>query len=689
MDKMERHQIAEDFREFYRDYYRDETATLAQKYPKDQRSLYVDWMDINRFESAIAEDYLSQPATMQQVLEEALQLTEVPVDTDFTSDEYANAHVRVRLPKHKEKGIGQLRSRDKGKYVAIRGQIERVTQKTERIKVAQFECHCGGTTRVPQPNDTLEYPQDCNAPDHSGKPTFTLQVDESLTVDERRLKLKQPPDESEGTGEELKVYLKDDLAFADGDRSMMGMTGERVTVHGILRRDESHTRGKSAKPILGSYVDAHALEFESSVADDIDTESHREEIQAHIDSGEAFTRIVESIAPGIRGGQRIKEAKKGIAYYLFRATRKQYDGGAIRGDIHMALIGDPATGKTQLLDFVNQVSPRVERLSGTDGTGAGLTTTAEQDEFADGSWVLKPGLLPRASGGHAIVDEIDKMQSEGVQKLHEALETQRIFVGKAGINATIKTETGVIVAANPSAGRFTGFEDFVSEIDLDPALFGRFDIIHTLHDNQQEDKDRAVAHSNLKRWQAATTGDETEISGPISIETLQAWIALAQEIEPVLTDEALDRIEEWYVEERQKEWDSDSNIIPITARSVPAVARMAEAHARVHLRENILVRDAEKAIDKIQAVMGDIFMNDEGVPNADVVTSVASKKNKQSQQERIDAIVDECGGETLTVSEVATRVKRDFDDVRGDLRTMQGSEAEKCGANRYEIKEVL
>lgn len=689
------HGILEHLISFYRNYYRDDIAKLAQQYPRENRSLYVDWSDLYSFDSDFAHDIRDYPygddpsRNFLGELHDALYEFDIPSGDSLESDDFADAHVRVRLPKHQRLGIGEIRDEHKEKYVAIHGQIERVTQKNTRLETVCYECNkCGNEVKVPQPKDSLQEPGSCTGA-CQGKPSWRKNLDESLTVDERRLKLKQPPDESEGTGEELVVYLQDDLAFADGDRSMMGMAGERVTVHGILKRDEKHTRGRNAKPILGSYVDAHALEFESSVAEDIETEQYEDRIEEHLKAPDTFSRIVESIAPGIKGGERLQEAKKGIAFYLFRAKRKSHDGGAIRGDIHMALIGDPATGKTQLLDFIETVSPRVERLSGTDGTGAGLTTTAEQDDFAGGSWVLKPGLLPRASGGHAIVDEIDKMKSEGVEKLHEALETQRIHVGKAGINATIKTEAGVIVAANPSEGRFVDFGDFVDQIDLDPALFGRFDIIHTLHDIQDETKDRAVATANLSRWQAATNDDEGDgVSGPVDIETMRAWVAIAQELEPELTDEAYNRIEDWYVDERAKDWDTEEDTIPITARGVPAVLRMAEAHARMHFREKIIVRDAEKAIEKMQAVMGDVFLNEKGVPDADAVTSVASKQDGKPQEERIEEIVEQCGGETLTVSEVAVEVQRDFSNVRSDLKTMQGRQAVQVGSNRYKIKEL-
>jgi replicative DNA helicase Mcm len=649
-----RHTVIEDLVEFYRRDYHETVADLNRAYPRDDRSLVVDWSDLNAYNSSFADDLRRLPhggdsdGDPLAELHDALYRVELPSGRGLQDDDWPDAHVRVRLPRHARMGVGDIRSHHKGQYVAITGQIERVTESTERITHAMWECtQDERRIEVIQPKDTVEEPPSCPG-SCQGKPSFDINLEDSQTVDERKLKLSQPPEESDGNGEDLTVYLEDDLAFADGDTNLMGMAGERVTIHGILRRDKQALRGSNATPIVGEYLDAQVIEFENSAADDVDVDEHRDEIQDHVDSGEAFDRLAASVAPGIKGGERIKRIKRDIVLYLFGAERKQTETGALRGDIHLALIGDPSTGKTQLLDFIEEVSPRVERLSGTDSTGVGLTASATQDDFAGGDWVLKPGLLPRASGGHAIIDEIDKM-SEGVDKLHEALETQRIHVSKAGMNATLKTETGVAVAANPTEGRFTDFGSFVEEIDLDPALFGRFDIIHTLHDEPNEAVDEDIAAANLAQWQRAADSDGADSAAPVSPDTFRAWIALAAETEPILTNAAKERLQAFYVSERTKDWDTDNTVIPITARAVTALARLAEAHARVHLREKITEVDAEEAIETIKAVMGDVYLDDKGRMDVDRTTNGTPSSQKERRQTVCEIINDYDGNMPMEV----------------------------------------
>lgn len=662
---------------FYRNYYRDDIGRLANAYPRDRRSLIIQWSDLNRAMPDFADDFVRAPHGADapdfdplDELHEALTQVDLPIDQDFQHDDYADAHVRVELPAHKRVGLGELRARHRGKYVAVHGQIERVTQSTERITTARWRCtKCSSDYDIPQPRDELQEPGRCSG-SCSGKPTFRLVEDECKTVDERKLKLTQPPEDAEGNGEEMTVYLEDDLAFANGDRGLMGMAGERVTVHGILKRDKSQTRGRSATPIFDSHIEAHALEWEGSVADDIDISEYRDDIERHRNADDTLQRLIDSTAPGIQGGQRMEHVKRGIVLFLFRARRKREQAGALRGDIHLGLVGDPSTGKTQLLDFIEAVAPRVERLSATDGSGAGLTATAEQDEFAGGNWVLTPGLLPLASGGHAIVDEIDKMDS-GIDKLHEAMETQRIHVAKAGMRATLKTEAGVVIAANPTEGRFqsTG-SGVLQEIDLPPALFSRFDILHTLRDRPDEDIDDNVAGAALDRWQAAAeSGDSDDVSAPVDIDTYRAWIADAQGDEPVLTDAAKDRIREWYVEERNEEWDEFENVIPITARSVLAAARLAEAHARIQGDDEITTADAEVAIDVIRAVMGDVYLDDSGRMDVDRVTQ-ATPTSQKERREAIYGIIDNADGKISLKSIRAQADERgiDPDTVESDIQ---------------------
>ena len=677
----------DDLSRFYRDYYRDDLGDLANSYPRDARSLTVEWSDLYAAMPDFADDLCVAPHGADEAgfdpleeLHEALYQTDLPVDQDFRHDDYEDAHVRVRLPTSERIGIGSVRSRHRGKYVAIEGQVERVSQQTEYVTVAAYRCRsCGTVYEEPQPRDQLTEPAGCADAGCSGKPSFDLIPEQCQTVDLRTLQLKQPPEEASGSAKTLTVYLEDDLAFADGDRSLPDMAGERVTVHGILERDLSATRGRNGRPMFDAYMDADVLEFENGLGRDIDLTEHREAIESVAESDDPMGQLIESFAPNVAGGQRIQQIKRAAILYLFGGYRKSMDDGTTyRGDPHLLLVGDPATGKSSILNYIERVSPRVERLSGTDSTGVGLTAAAEQTE--GGEWVLKPGMLPRASGGHAIVDELDKMDG-AEENLHEALEEQRVHVSKAGMKATLKTETGLVAAANPRDGRFGQYDNVLEEVDVEPALFSRFDLIHTLRDEPDADTDAAIAETTLSGWQDASAADgdsdPTVPDVPVPPETMQAYIAHAKQLTPTLSDAAKGRLKDFYTEQRGK---YDGDTVPITARANPAGARLAEAAARIRLSDTVTAEDADLAIQAIRAMMGDVFLNDDLSPDADRVTGATSSGQKYDQLKpdllgalnRDGPLLPDELSRMLSVDETRVRDALDYFKQRGDVIERQG-----------------
>jgi len=70
--------LTERFIQFYRNYYREEIGTLAQRYPNEQRSLYVDYDDLFQFDRDLAEDFRTKPDQMREYAEEALRLYDSP-----------------------------------------------------------------------------------------------------------------------------------------------------------------------------------------------------------------------------------------------------------------------------------------------------------------------------------------------------------------------------------------------------------------------------------------------------------------------------------------------------------------------------------------------------------------------------------------------------------------------------------
>lgn len=205
MARIENTDIIERFEEFYRNYYRSEIGELAQKYPIEQRSLYVDWEDIYRFDPDLADDFMAQPEQMREYAEEALRLYDLPVDVKL-----GQAHVRVHnLAETTE--IRNLRAQHRGQLVAIEGVPVEVEDPSPVLQQGAFECQrCGTLTRIPQTSGEYQEPHECQGCERQGP--FSLNFNQSEFVERQTFTLRDLAAPRSTTAGKLRVHLEDDIA---------------------------------------------------------------------------------------------------------------------------------------------------------------------------------------------------------------------------------------------------------------------------------------------------------------------------------------------------------------------------------------------------------------------------------------------------------------------------------------------
>jgi len=264
--------------------------------------------------------------------------------------------------------------------------------------------------------------------------------------------------------------------------------------------------------------------------------------------------------------------------------------------MHILLIGDPGVAKSVSLTFMANISPKGRYVVGKSASGAGLTATVVRDEYLRG-WSLEAGAMVLSHKGIVCIDELEKMDPGDRSAMHEAMEQQTITISKANVQAQLRAQTSVLAAANPKFGRFDPHQSIAQQIDLPPTLINRFDVIFTLRDIPNKEKDAKIASHVL---------DEHKKEGKDMIiprDIFRKYVAYAkQKVNPYLSEEAVSEIKKFYVDLRNRPVLSESAMrpIPISARQLQALIRMSEASAKLRLSNTVSKEDAIRAIGIIR-----------------------------------------------------------------------------------------
>ncbi len=664
---------------FFEDNFKSEIETIALEYP-EKKSLFIDYWDIDSINPSLAEGVVNQPYKYIFNAEESLK------NINVASKEKLNLHFRVKnLPEINRLIIRNIRANHLGKFKAVEGLVKKRTEVRPKLKTASFMCQkCGAIIKVDQDEDILKEPTECYA-DQGGCErisSFKLITSLSHFIDSQKIEIQESPEGLRGGAqpERLSIYLEDDLV---GEIA----PGDRVIVNGILH-SQQRRRGTFKLTSFDKTMDAISIESEELAFEEVEvTEEDEKEILKIGKNPEIYQLMRQSMAPTIYGMDIEKDA---LVLQLFGGlSKKMPDGTYIRGDIHALFVGDPGTAKSQMLNYLSKLAPRSIYASGKASSAAGLTAAAVRDEFGEGQWTLEAGALVLADMGIACIDEIDKMSDQDRSSLHQAMEQQEISVAKAGISATLKSRCAILAAANPKLGRFDEFMPLHEQINMPPALLSRFDLIFSILDKPNIDRDSELASHILNTHKAGEVQENiakskkskfskkqrdklmTNVLPELEPEFLRKYVAYAKRnIFPVMNDDALEILRNYYVDFRNSSEDS----VPFTPRQLEAFVRLAEASARIRLSEEVTINDAKRAINIIDQYLRRVGMDKEtGKIDIDIIATGIS----HSQHDRMRTIID--------IIHRLCEESKDGNAARNDIII----EAETNGIPAEKVREVL
>ena len=381
-----------------------------------------------------------------------------------------------------------------------------------------------------------------------------------------------------------------------------------------------------------------------------------------------------SLSPSIHGHTVIKRA---LALQLLSGCEKNLKNGThLRGDINILMVGDPSTAKSQLLRSAMMIAPLSVSTTGKGSSGVGLTAAVTSDPDTN-ERRLEAGAMVLADRGLVCVDEFDKMGENDRVAIHEAMEQQTVTIAKAGIHASLNARCSVLAAANPVYGQYDRTRRIQENIGLPDSLLSRFDLLFVVLDQMDPETDRMIANHVIKGhryrsdhggaghdsdyddddsddemddgervhsvWQRnrndSHVGKYSE-KDPHSNDILQhdflrKFLHFAKtRIKPELTDGAREFIANRYAEMRCRQ---DERTLPVTARTLETVIRLASAHAKARLSNIVEAKpDCEIAMDVLSFAL--YHEDGEGQKNNDT--------DADADQQEVAEVSDEGEGVT-------------------------------------------
>ena len=596
------------------------------------------FMELVDFTLSSMENYYKVKDWIEEIFNEIVQ--EIYGDYEFYNI------ILYDFPKEYKIDINNISSKFINKVVEFEGNIVYASPIVSVAKRYVYRCPKCGKQKEVYFEDLFENVKKLICSECNNEMEF-----EKITeyVDFQELIIQGLPNEK-GYAREQRVLYEDTQGVYNG----------YVRVTGIVR---AIPKSKNNKKIHNLVVQAINIEELDSYTIKL-TKEDIENIKKIAKRKDVIELLSDRLIPEIKGHTVIKKA-------VFLQQIKGVKKPDKRDAINILLITDPGIGKTVILKKIGKLPGNSYINLPTSTTTSIVGVVEKKTTLLGESFTLKLGIIPRTLGV-ACIDEF--YVSNADKKLLEVMESQEATIDKGGIHATIPIQCGYLCACNPKRGRFDRDKPIAEQIDVSAPLLSRFDLIFPILDEADEKTDEVVGNHIVKVHRAYLDG---EINRKINLEYIEVdgvkidmnfiikYIHYARQKKPKITDEADEKLINWYKEMRKKH--------VITPRQLEGAIRLSEAIAKAKLKDTVDVDDVEEAISIITECLKQVAYDPEaGIFDVDKITGT-----HKSEREKLDVILD-----------TIKKISHDNPDILVSFEDILNEVKEK-GINEEELERLL
>ena len=528
-----------------------------------KQALIIDYHVLEKYDTDLADILVINPAAILSWFNRVIDNSFITADTRERFKDVTITARFINIPNEVE--FTNLKSNRIGEFITVIGTVKRLADNKPKLKTGYYECNsCNNTVTIDQDiNKSYEvkptYCINCNSR------KFTLNQEMSNYTDIQLLTIQEPLDNViTNRPKEFEVIVSDDLVDTVTPGTKVKLTG--IFTYKIDKDDNTNYL------IIGNNIEP--LE---EITDINITETDKKEILEFSKRETILEDLVKLFTPNLILDD---EFKLGMLTFMVKGIPI----GNKREWINILLIGDPATAKTEVKNTIKHLSLKCITATGTGTTGKGLTYSTIKDNA--GTWSLEAGAYPLANGGHIIIDEFDKLQSEAQHELNEALNSGLVEVNRVGFNTQLPARAGALCIGNPKGKRFDKYKGLKEQINIEEDVISRFDLTFILKDIAETNLDDDIFNSLF------IASDEIDYS------FLKKYLTYAATLTPVIPKDVIVHMKDYYLDYRSRNNEEDT-VIVITARQGEAIPRLAGAIAKLKCKDTVTNEDVDMAVKLI------------------------------------------------------------------------------------------